>query len=216
MNIILMGPPGAGKGTQAVLLKDAYHIPHISTGDMFREAVEQRTELGIEAKKFMDAGQLVTDRVTIGIVADRLNKPDCQAGFLLDGFPRTTVQAEALDEVMKNIGKSIEAVINITVPKEVLTERISGRVSCNICKSVFNLKTLPEGQANKCAKCGGELIQRSDDQGDTVIKRLEVYETQTHPLLEFYQNENILKNIDGNRDSEVVFNNIKQILEHIQ
>ena len=213
MFIILMGPPGAGKGTQAALIKEVYKIPHISTGDMFREAVEKQTELGLEAKKYMDSGQLVPDRVTIGIVADRLAEPDCQAGFLLDGFPRTAVQAEALDEVMKNIGKAIEAAINIDVPKNILLERISGRVSCVSCKSVFNLKTLPDNKVEICDKCGGELVQRSDDRGDTVAKRLEVYENQTNPLLDYYKKQGILKSIDGNRDSEVVFLEVKQILE---
>lgn len=216
MNIILMGPPGAGKGTQAVFLKDVYHIPHISTGDMFREAVEQQTDLGMEAKKYMDAGQLVPDQVTIGIVAERLAKPDCQTGFLLDGFPRTTVQAQALDEVMIKMGKTVKAAINITVPRDILMERISGRVSCSQCKSIFNLNTLPADQRETCVKCGGELIQRSDDRGETVLKRLEVYEKQTNPLLGYYSSQGVLKNIDGNRESGVVFEEVKQILEQFQ
>lgn len=216
INIILMGPPGAGKGTQAVLLKEALQIPHISTGDMFRDAVEQKTELGLEAQKYMETGQLVPDHVTIGIVAERLMNPDCKAGFLLDGFPRTTVQADALDEAMKKMEKTIEAVINITVPNDILIERITGRVSCNKCKSIYNLNSLPVNEKETCAKCGGELIQRSDDQGETVIKRLKVYEEQTTPLLDFYKDHHILSNIDGDRDTDIVFEEVKQILEQLQ
>ncbi len=213
MNTILMGPPGAGKGTQADRLKKEFKIPHISTGDMFREAVEQKTELGLEAKKFMDSGQLVPDQITIGIVAERLAQADCSKGFLLDGFPRTTVQAEALDEVMTKIGKVIKVVINIDVPKSILLERIAGRVSCSKCKAIFNLATLAEDSNKICGTCGGELIQRSDDQGDTIVKRLNVYDEQTNPLLDYYHKKGLLKNIDGNRDSEVIYSEIKAILE---
>jgi len=211
-----MGPPGAGKGTQALLLQEAFGIPHISTGDMFREAVEHKTELGIEAQKYMEAGHLVPDQVTIGIVAERLAQPECMVGFLLDGFPRTAIQADALDEVMKNMGKAIEAAVNITVPNNILTERIAGRVSCSECKSVYNLKSLSENQKETCIKCGGELIQRRDDQGDTVLKRLEIYEEQTNPLLDFYRGHNILINIDGDRETTVVFEEVKSILEQIE
>jgi len=213
VNIVLMGPPGAGKGTQAEFIKKEYPIPHISTGDMFRDAVSRETELGKEAKKYMDAGKLVPDQVTIGIVEERLSEADCQKGFLLDGFPRTTVQAEALDQVLSSNGRKIDAAINITVPNDILIKRLSGRVSCKECKVVYNLQYNPPSTEGICDKCGGELIQRSDDQGETVAKRLEVYQEQTNPLLAYYARQNVLQEIDGNRDSELVFADIKNRLE---
>lgn len=215
MNIILMGPPGAGKGTQAELIKADYPIPHISTGDMFREAVSNSTDLGKEAKRYMDEGKLVPDEVTIGIVKERLAQDDCKKGFLLDGFPRTTVQAKALDEVMAELDKKIEAAINISVPDAVLIERISNRVSCKDCKSVYNLKFNAPKEPGICNKCGGELIQRSDDMGETVRKRLEVYNEQTNPLLNYYEAQGILHDFDGYRDSKIVFADIKKLLESI-
>jgi len=211
-----MGPPGAGKGTQAELIKNEYPIPHISTGDMFREAVSQGTELGKEAKKYMDAGQLVPDQVTIGIVRERLAQPDCKKGFLLDGFPRTTVQAQALDEVLEESGRRIEAVINIDVPSGVLIERMSGRVTCRECKAVYNVHSNPPQQRGVCDHCGGELIQRSDDQGETVARRLDVYLEQTNPLLDYYQQRDMLYNIDGNRATRAVYADVKTILEKLQ
>ena len=213
MNIVLMGPPGAGKGTQAEFIKKEYPIPHISTGDMFRDAVSRETELGKEAKKYMDAGKLVPDEVTIGIVEERLAEADCQNGFLLDGFPRTTVQAEALDRVLSSNGRKIDAAVNITVPDDILIKRLSGRISCKECKVVYNLQSNPPDTEGICDKCGGELIQRSDDQGETVAKRLEVYQEQTNPLLAYYARQNVLQEIDGNRDSELVFADIKNRLE---
>lgn len=216
MNIILMGPPGAGKGTQAELIKAEYPIPHISTGDMFREAVSNGTELGMEAKRYMDEGKLVPDEVTIGIVKERLAQDDCKKGFLLDGFPRTTVQAKALDEVMEELGRTVEAAINISVPDEVLIERISNRVSCQNCKAVYNLKFNPPQEEGKCSKCGGELVQRADDKGETVRKRLEVYKEQTNPLLDYYETKGILHDFDGYRDTSAVFSDIKQLLESLK
>lgn len=213
MNIILMGPPGAGKGTQAEFMKAEYPVPHISTGDIFREAVGQGTELGKKAQEYMNAGQLVPDEVTIGIIEERLAREDCARGFLLDGFPRTTVQAEALDRVLQKMGRKVEAAINISVPNEVLIERMSGRISCKECKTVYNTSYNPPSEQGKCDKCGGELIQRSDDRGETVRKRLEVYQEQTSPLLDYYDKHGVLHNIDGNRDSKEVFAEIKQILQ---
>lgn len=213
MNIILMGPPGAGKGTQADLIKAQYPIPHISTGDIFREAVGKQTPLGMEAKKYMDQGKLVPDEVTIGIVAERLAQDDCKSGFLLDGFPRTIVQADALQEVLAGLNKNIDAAINIHVPDEILISRITGRVSCRECKTVYNLQSNPPAQTGVCDKCGGELFQRSDDQGDTVRNRLQVYARQTGPLLDYYQERKLLHNIDGDRDSRAVFADIREILE---
>ncbi|HAA08687.1 MAG: adenylate kinase [Syntrophomonadaceae bacterium] len=215
MNVLLMGPPGAGKGTQADLIKDRYPIPHISTGDMFREAVSTGTELGKEAKKYMDSGKLVPDEVTIGIVQERLAQDDCKEGFLLDGFPRTVKQAEALDQVLAKLGKKVEAAINITVPEDILYERMSGRISCKDCKTVYHLKFNPPAKAGICDKCGGELIQRSDDQGDTVKRRLEVYAEQTNPLIEYYEKQGVLNDIDGNRDSQAVFADIVKVMESL-
>ena len=216
MNIVLMGPPGAGKGTQAEFIKKEYPIPHISTGDMFRDAVSRETELGKEAKKYMDAGKLVPDTVTIGIVEQRLAEDDCKTGFLLDGFPRTTVQAEALDRVLSNTSRKIDVAINITVPNEILIKRLSGRVSCKECKVVYNLQSNPSNTEGICDKCGGELIQRSDDQGETVAERLKVYQEQTNPLVAYYSRQNVLQEIDGNRDSNLVFADIKNRLENLK
>jgi adenylate kinase len=215
VNVLLMGPPGAGKGTQADLIKDRYPIPHISTGDMFREAVSTGTELGKEAKKYMDSGKLVPDEVTIGIVQERLAQDDCKEGFLLDGFPRTVKQAEALDQVLAKLGKKVEAAINITVPEDILYERMSGRISCRDCKTVYHLKFNPPAKAGICDKCGGELIQRSDDQGDTVKRRLEVYAEQTNPLIEYYEKQGVLYDIDGNRDTQAVFADIAKVMESL-
>jgi len=215
MNITLMGPPGAGKGTQAEYIKKEYPIPHISTGDMFREAVRNGTPMGLEAKKYMDAGQLVPDQVTIGIVEDRLGMPDCQPGFLLDGFPRTTVQAQALDQVLIKLGKKLDLVLNISVPEDVLTARMVGRVFCNSCKSVYNTVFNPPTIAGVCDKCGGELMQRDDDKAETVKNRIKVYMEQTQPLLAYYAQQGNLVTLDGQRDPQEVFQDVKSLLEKL-
>jgi adenylate kinase len=214
VNVILMGPPGAGKGTQAEIIKVAYPIPHISTGDMFREAVQNETPLGKEAKMYMDEGKLVPDKVTIGIVEERLAQDDCNQGFLLDGFPRTTKQAEALDEVLERLDKKIDAAINITVPTDLLVRRMVGRVSCKDCKSIYNLEFNPPTQTGVCDKCGGSLTQRSDDQEETARRRLEVYSEQTAPLLAYYEKQGVLHTLRGDRETREVFADIKTILEH--
>lgn len=216
MNIIIMGPPGAGKGTQAELIKAAYPIPHISTGDMFREAVANGTVMGVEAKKFMDAGQLVPDEVTIGIVEERLALPDCEAGFLLDGFPRTTVQAQALDQVLAKLGKKVELALNISAPEDVLLARMISRVSCTKCKTVCNTKFNPPKVAGICDKCGGELTQRSDDKEATAQKRLQVYMEQTEPLLHYYEQQGILVTLDGNRNPQILFSEVSRELEKLK
>jgi len=213
VNIVLMGPPGAGKGTQADFMKAEFSLPHISTGDIFREAVSQGTELGKKAQEYMNAGKLVPDELTIAIVEERLARKDCLQGFLLDGFPRTTVQAEALKRVLQKTGRKVEAAINISVPQDILIARLSGRISCKECKTVYNTSYSPPTRPGICDKCGGELIQRSDDRGETVKNRLLVYQEQTSPLLDYYDKHKVLYNIDGNRDSREVFYEIKEILQ---
>ena len=215
MNIILMGPPGAGKGTQAELLKARFPIPHISTGDIFRDAVNQGSELGQEAQKYMSSGQLVPDEITTAIVKERITQADCDSGFLLDGFPRTTDQAQALDQSLAELGKKVDLAINIDVPTELLIERLSGRISCQECKRVYNLNFNPPREQGKCDSCGGELVQRNDDRGETVVKRLEVYNQQTRPLLQYYEAQGVLFNIEGSRGSSQVFADIQEKLESL-
>ncbi len=215
MNLILLGPPGSGKGTQAKLIVEKYGIPQISTGDMLREAVAKGTELGKEAKKYMDAGQLVPDEVVIGIVKERLQQPDCEKGFILDGFPRTIAQAEALDKILEEMGKKIDAVINIQVPEEEVVKRIVYRRTCKNCGAVYHLIYNPPKEDNKCDKCGGELYQRDDDKEETVRKRYKVYKEQTEPLVEYYAKKGILYNIDGTKSIEEVFAEIDSILQKL-
>ncbi|MDH7497079.1 MAG: adenylate kinase [Syntrophomonadaceae bacterium] len=213
MNIILMGPPGAGKGTQAVLIVEETGVPHVSTGDMFREAVANGTPMGMEAKKYMDAGQLVPDEVTIGIVAERLAQADCARGFLLDGFPRTQRQAEALDRILHDLGRKVDLVLNIEVPTEVLVQRMTGRITCPNCKSVYHLVFQPPQQQGVCDRCGHALQQRSDDTAvETVRKRLEVYEAETSPLVDYYGRQGVLVTIDGQQGRDQVFSAIKAAL----
>lgn len=213
MNIILMGPPGAGKGTQAGMLARRFSIPHVSTGDMFRKAIKQGTEMGLKAKAFMDAGQLVTDEVTIGIVAERLGADDCAEGFLLDGFPRTILQAEALGGIMANLGRKLDAVVNIDVPNEALFGRMTGRRICRQCGATYHIAFNPPAQAGECDRCQGELYQRSDDTEATVSNRLQVYARQTEPLVAYYREQGLLKTIDGSQELNRVFADICQGLE---
>jgi len=194
-----MGPPGSGKGTQAEFLTEKLNIPHISTGDMFRKAIEEETKLGKKAKEYLDSGSLVPDDITVGIVRERLEHPDCEGGFLLDGFPRTVVQAEALDEILKDMGSSIDAVINIQVSREELIRRLTGRRICRECGATYHVIFNPPKVENTCDKCGGELYQRKDDTEETIVNRLEVYKQQTEPLIEYYENKGLLKNINGNQ-----------------
>ena len=212
MYILLMGPPGAGKGTQAARLIEKYGIPQISTGDMFRAAIKNETPLGVEAKKYIDAGQLVPDSVTVGIVRDRLVKDDCKSGFILDGFPRTIPQAYALDEALAKDGEKIEFAIDIEVPDENIINRMSGRRSCKDCGAIFHVQYNPPKKENCCDVCGGELILRDDDKAETVKKRLDVYHEQTAPLIAHYKEAGSLHEIDGTQDIKVVFEEIKSIL----
>lgn len=213
MNLILMGPPGAGKGTQAEYIERKYWIPHISTGDMFRSAIRFGTDLGLQAKALMDAGQLVPDDVTIGIVRERLAERDCAKGFLLDGFPRTIVQADALDKIMAEWNKCIDSVINIEVPDRVLLQRLTGRRTCSQCGATFHIQFNPPQQALQCDICSGEIQQRSDDREDTVGERLAVYAQQTRNLTEYYAPKGLLKNINGDQSLDEVFKDIVESLK---
>lgn len=213
MNIVLMGLPGAGKGTQADKIVEKYDIPHISTGDMFRAAIKDGTELGLKAKSFMDQGALVPDEVTIGIVRERLSKADCEGGFLLDGFPRTVPQAEALESLLADIGKRIEHVVNIKVEQGALIERLTGRWICKVCGTAYHTEFNPPQVAGVCDKDGGELYQREDDKPETVKNRLEVNIEQTQPLLDFYGSKGVLKNINGQQDIQKVFADIDALLK---
>ena len=197
MHILLMGPPGAGKGTQAANLVKEFGIPHISTGDMFRAAVKEGTELGLQAKACMDAGKLVPDEVTIGIVKERLVKPDCKKGFILDGFPRTVEQADALTGILKELGLSLTAALNITVPAADLIERAVGRRICKSCGATYHVKFNPPKKAGVCDTCAGDLYQRADDSEETMKNRLSVYEAQTKPLIAYYEKAGVYKEIDG-------------------
>ncbi len=212
MNIIMLGPPGAGKGTQAKMLVERLGIPQISTGDMLRAAVKEGTELGKKAKEYMDAGKLVPDEVVIGIVKERLAQPDCEKGFILDGFPRTIPQAEALDRVLEELGKGIDYVINIAVPNEELITRLTGRRTCRQCGAMYHVVFNPPKVEGKCDKCGGELYQRDDDKEETIRQRLEVYQAQTAPLIEYYEKKGVLYNIDGTGSIEEIFQSILKVL----
>lgn len=212
MNLVLMGLPGAGKGTQAEKIVEKYGIPHISTGDMFRAAIKEGTELGLKAKSFMDKGDLVPDEVTIGIVRERLSKDDCDKGFLLDGFPRTVPQAEALENICFDLNRKIDFVINIDVDQEILMERLTGRRICKSCGATYHLVFNPPAKPDVCDKCGGELYQRADDNEETVGNRLEVNLKQTKPLLDFYETKGYLRNINGQQDIRIVFADLDKLL----
>ena len=207
-----MGPPGAGKGTQAEKLTEILNIPHISTGDMFRKAIKDQTDLGKQAKSFMDKGELVPDEVTVGIVKDRITEKDCRDGFLLDGFPRTVVQADALAKMLEDLGIKLDSVINVEVPYEELIGRLTGRRICRSCGATYHMIFNPPKDEGVCDKCGGELYQRDDDTEETAKNRLLVYEKQTAPLLEYYNNTGLLVNINGNQSMEEVLADILKVL----
>jgi len=213
MKIILMGGPGAGKGTQASPLIERFGIPHISTGDMFRAAIKNGTELGLKAKSFMDAGGLVPDEVTIGIVAERLAMPDCKAGFLLDGFPRTLAQGDALGHILDRLGMKLDGVINIEVDEAVLIPRLTGRRVCRKCGASYHMIFNKPEQEGVCGQCGGELYQRSDDTIETAKNRLNVYNQQTEPLIAFYEKQGLLKRINGDQTIDLVLADILKALD---
>lgn len=215
MFILLMGPPGAGKGTQAEKLIRDYGIPQISTGDMFRAAVKSGTELGKEAKSYMDKGALVPDSVTIGIVGERLAQKDCQKGWILDGFPRTEAQAEALDAILKEIHISLTAVLEIKADAKGLIKRISGRLVCKGCGASFHKDFRPPAKEGICDNCGGELYQRADDNEATVGERLEVYEKSTRPLIDYYKKTGKLYEIDGDQEMDKVYDDICGVLKKV-
>jgi adenylate kinase len=211
MNLVLLGAPGAGKGTQAELLIQKYGLAHISTGDILRKAVADGTPLGLEAKRYMDAGELVPDEVVIGLVKERLSQPDTEAGFILDGFPRTVVQAEALDAALADLGKSIDAAVAIVVDPEVIVARLTSRRTCGECGKITSAAALTE--SGTCPACGGAVVQRDDDNEQTVRNRLDVYERSTAPLVDYYRGEGLLVEVNGDRPVDVVFADVVAALE---
>jgi adenylate kinase len=216
MRIVLLGAPGAGKGTQAKKLVEAYGIPQVSTGDILREAVAQGTALGKEAKAYMDRGELVPDTVVLGLVKERLVQPDCQRGFILDGFPRNTAQAEALDGLLKELQMPLQAAISVEVPFEDLMKRLTGRRTCRGCGQMYNIYFSPPQKEGVCDKCGGELYQRDDDREETIRRRLEVYEAKTAPLIQYYEGKGILKRIQGTGSIEEIFQRLTAALKEVE
>ena len=213
MKIIMLGAPGAGKGTQAKKIAAKYDIPHISTGDIFRANIKNGTELGKKAKTYMDQGLLVPDERVVDLVVDRVNQEDCGKGYVLDGFPRTIPQAEALDKALSGMGQKLDYAIDVDVPDENIIRRMSGRRACVGCGATYHLEYAPTKKEGICDACGGELILRDDDKPETVKKRLDVYHEQTQPLIDYYTKAGILKTVDGTVDIEDVFRAITEILE---
>lgn len=212
MKLIMLGAPGAGKGTQAKKIAEKYNIPHISTGDIFRANIKNGTELGKKAKTFMDQGLLVSDELVVDLVVDRVGQEDCANGYVLDGFPRTIPQAEALDKALSTLGEKVDYAINVEVPDENIVKRMSGRRACVGCGATYHIVYAPTKVENVCDTCQGELILRDDDKPETVQKRLDVYHEQTQPLIEYYSNKGILREVDGTVDINDVFAAITQIL----
>ena len=212
MKIIMLGAPGAGKGTQAKMIAEKYGIPHISTGDIFRYNIKNGTELGKEAKKYMDQGLLVPDELTVKILLDRVAKDDCKSGYVLDGFPRTIPQAEVLEEALTKLGDRIDYAINVEVPDENIVKRMGGRRACVNCGATYHIEHVPPKKEGICDNCGSELILRDDDKPETVKNRLSVYHKQTQPLIDFYNGKGVLRTVDGTVDMKDVFNAIVAIL----
>jgi adenylate kinase len=209
----MLGAPGAGKGTQAKRIAEKYGIPHISTGDIFRANIKNDTELGKKAKTYMDQGLLVPDELVVDLVVDRFKEPDCEKGYVLDGFPRTIPQAEALDNALKAIGEQVDFAVNVEVPDENIVERMSGRRACLSCGATYHLKYIPTKVEGVCDTCGADLVLRDDDKPETVLKRLKVYHDQTQPLIEYYTKQGILVEVDGTKDMAVVFNAIVDVID---
>lgn len=212
MKIIMLGAPGAGKGTQAKMIANKYGVPHISTGDIFRANIKNGTELGMEAKKYMDAGKLVPDELTVKILLDRVAQDDCKNGYVLDGFPRTIPQAEVLDQALTELGDQVDYAINVDVPDENIVNRMSGRRACLACGATYHIVHVPPKKEGICDRCGKELVLRDDDKPETVLNRLKVYHEQTQPLIEYYTKKGILKTVDGTVDMNDVFAAIVAIL----
>lgn len=213
MKIVMLGAPGAGKGTQAKKIADKYGIPHISTGDIFRSNVKNGTELGKKAKEYMDKGLLVPDELTLELIMDRFKADDCKCGYVLDGFPRTIPQAEALDAALAQAGEALDYAINVEVPDAAIVNRMSGRRACVACGATYHIQYAPTKQDGICDRCGKELILRDDDKPKTVQKRLDVYHSQTQPLIDFYEGKGILAEVDGTMEMEEVFKAITDILD---
>jgi len=212
MRLIIIGPPGAGKGTQAALIKKQYNIPHISTGDMFREAIKNMTMLGMKAKEIIDQGKLVPDEVTVNLVKERIAKPDCKNGFLLDGFPRTIAQAASFDKILHDLNIKLDAVIDMEVSDEIIINRIVGRRVCPNCGAGYHVTNLKPKQEGVCDVCGHKLIHRKDDTREIIKTRLSVYKNQTMPLLNYYEKQGLVRSFDGDRDIDVTFRNIVKTL----
>lgn len=212
MKIIMLGAPGAGKGTQAKKISEKYQIPHISTGDIFRFNIKEGTELGRKAKGYMDQGALVPDELTIGMLIDRIQKEDCSGGYVLDGFPRTIPQAESLKKAISEMGQKIDFAINVDVPDEDIIQRMSGRRACISCGATYHIVYNPSKVAGVCDVCGAELVLRDDDKPETVKKRLSVYHEQTQPLIDYYEKDGALVNVDGTQELSKVFSDIVSIL----
>ncbi len=213
MKIIMLGAPGAGKGTQAKMIADRYSIPHISTGDIFRANIKNGTELGKKAKEYMDQGLLVPDELVCDLVVDRVQQPDCEKGYVLDGFPRTIPQAESLDAALEKLGTAVEYAINVDVPDENIVRRMSGRRACVACGATYHIEHIPPKKEGICDRCGSELILRDDDKPETVTRRLDVYHNQTQPLIDYYTAKQILVDVDGTKNMDEVFSDIVKILE---
>lgn len=212
MKIIMLGAPGAGKGTQAKKIADKWQIPHISTGDIFRANIKQGTELGKKAKAFIDKGMLVPDELTIELIIDRLHQADCANGYVLDGYPRTIPQAESLTSILNKLGESIDYAVNVDVPDENIVNRMSGRRACLNCGATYHIKYAPPVNEGICDRCQNELVLRDDDKPETVLKRLEVYHEQTQPLIDYYEKLGVLRTVDGTQNLEDVFQTIVDIL----
>ena len=212
MKIIMLGAPGAGKGTQAKMIASKYEVPHISTGDIFRANIKNGTELGMEAKKYMDQGLLVPDELTVRILLDRVAQADCENGYVLDGFPRTIPQAKVLDDALNNLGDMIDYAINVDVPDENIIRRMSGRRACLSCGATYHIEHIPPKTEGICDTCGSALVLRDDDKAETVKNRLDVYHKQTQPLIDFYTEKGVLKSVDGTVPMEEVFAAITAIL----